>query len=283
MGGAMSDVQEDLRQQSTHFKFGENWLDYATKIDSSKVDHAIADLRHLNGGGDLAGKRFLDIGCGSGIHALAANRLNASSVTGIDIDPQSVEAARKTFAAFAADAKARFEVKSVFETSPEILGTFDVVYSWGVLHHTGDMYGAIRKAAALVAPAGEFQIALYKKTPFCGMWRGIKKWYRDASPEAQRRARAMRTLIHRGILVARGESLEEYIAGYGANRGMDYENDLHDWMGGYPYESISPAECESFVSGLGFRLVRSFVRPPSRYLPGLLGIGCDEYVFVRVT
>lgn len=278
----MSEAQEDLLQQSTHFAFGENWLDYASKIDAEKIEHAVADLQRLNGGADFKSKRFLDIGCGSGIHALAACKLGARSVAGIDIDPQSVEAARRTFAKFAPSIEAKFEVKSVFETSPEQSGTFDVVYSWGVLHHTGDMYGAIRKAAALVAPSGELQIALYKKTPFCGMWRHIKKWYRDASPDAQRRARAARTLVHKGILAARGESLDEYIAGYNANRGMDYYNDLHDWMGGYPYESISPEECESFVTPLGFRLVRSFVKPLNR-LPGLLGIGCDEYVFVRVS
>lgn len=276
----MSNSQEDLLQQSSHFAFGENWLDYAAKIDPHKIDVAIHDLRRL-AAGDLQGKRFLDLGCGSGIHALAAHRLGAQSVRGIDIDPQSVEASQKTFATFAPKADSRFEVMSVFDATPARLGTFDVVYSWGVLHHTGDMYRAIRCAAALVEPPGELQIALYKKTPFCGFWREIKKWYRSASPQAQRRARRVRTLIQRAIFAARRQNFEEYVATYGAKRGMDYENDLHDWMGGYPYESISPEECTSFLTQLGFLSQRSFVGSQGRYLPGLLGSSCDEYVFVK--
>ena len=62
---------------------------------------------------------------------------------------------------------------------------------------------------------------------------------------------------------------------------MDFYNDVHDWMGGYPYESISPEQCHAFFSKQGFHLGHEFLQTPGRYLPGLLGSGCDEYAFVR--
>ena len=60
-------------------------------------------------------------------------------------------------------------------------------------------------------------------------------------------------------------------------RGMDRVHDIHDWLGGYPYESASP---EEIVAALpGFVLERQLLIPGRRH--GLLGSGCDEYVFYR--
>lgn len=150
----------------------------------------------------------------------------------------------------------------------------------GVLHHSGDMYRALTAAAALVG-GGVFMVALYKKTPFCGMWRVIKRWYSSAAPRAQQRARNVRTGLQRLSWRLQGRNLDDYIRNYGQNRGMDYDNDIHDWMGGYPYESISPQRCHRFFELLGFRLEREFVAKGSHRLSGLLGSGCDEYTFVR--
>ncbi|MFX8620485.1 50S ribosomal protein L11 methyltransferase, partial [Acinetobacter baumannii] len=43
---------------------------------------------------DFKGRSFLDIGCGSGLHALAAMRLGVARVVGVDIDPNSAATAR---------------------------------------------------------------------------------------------------------------------------------------------------------------------------------------------
>jgi|SRR5690348_981992 len=273
---------ENLLEQASHFAFGKNWLDYANKIDEPKIEQAVSDLRRLAGEETLEGLTFLDIGCGSGLHALAALRLNASNVTGVDIDADSVDAARWTFARFAPDAASRFEVQSVFDMTADAFGTFDIVYSWGVLHHTGDMQRAIECAARLVKPGGEFWVALYRKTPFCGTWRGIKRWYSHATPAGQARARRFYMRMQRTMMRLRGDNYDAYVAGYGKGRGMDYYNDVHDWLGGYPYESIAPDECRALMTRLGFAVKREFVATPGRFLPGLLGSGCDEYVFRRV-
>ena len=78
--------------------------------------------------------------------------------------------------------------RSIFDPQIESMGSFDFVYSWGVLHHTGDMYRALRGAAGRVAPGGRFLFALYRRTPLCWLWKLEKRWYAGASPAAQARA-----------------------------------------------------------------------------------------------
>src|SRR5579864_4745077 len=94
------DKSVDLLDQRAHFAFGENWADYARQVTEGEIQQAVIDLRRL-GGGELTGKRFLDIGCGSGLHALAALRLGASEVVAVDIDPQSVATARRMLQEYA--------------------------------------------------------------------------------------------------------------------------------------------------------------------------------------
>jgi SAM-dependent methyltransferase len=272
---------EDLLIQKTHFAFGKNWLQFAAKVDEARIAQAVRDLQRLSGLSDLRGKSFLDIGCGSGLHALAAHRMGATRIFGTDIDPDSVEASTMTFSRFAAEASARFEVCSVFDMRPARFGTFDVVYSWGVLHHTGDMERAIACAAALVAPEGVFLVALYRKTPFCALWRRLKRWYSRATPTVQARARSVYVALRRLATTMRGRDFDAYVRDYGKSRGMDFYNDVHDWLGGYPYESISPPRYHALLTGLGFSMDRQFVARSRRYLPGLLGSGCDEYAFRR--
>jgi len=274
-------ININLLNAESHFAFGKNWLDYSRKIDETKIAQAMADLRRLSGRERFDNLSFLDIGCGSGLHSLAAIRLGATRVVGVDIDIDSVTASRNTLAKFAPGADARFNIVSVFDMCPETHGGFDLVYSWGVLHHTGDMYGALAAAANLVKEGGTLMIALYRKTPFCGMWRIIKRWYTKASPRGQRYAMGMHISLQRIASKIKGNDFDNYIQNYGTYRGMDFYNDLHDWIGGYPYESISPEECHVLFKKLDFKLVREFLMTPGRYLPGLLGTGCDEYTFVR--
>ncbi len=272
---------DDLLHQEGHFSFGKNWLDYAKKIDDEKIAQATDDLRRLSGEQDLEGKSFLDIGCGSGLHALAALRLGVSLVQGVDIDPDSVSAARGTLARFAPSASSSFEVCSVFDMTLDEHGAFDIVYSWGVLHHTGDMTRAIACAAELVKPGGELYLALYRKTSFCGMWRIIKRWYSKSGPKGQKRAMGVYIFLTRLNQWIRGAGFNTYVKDYGKRRGMNFYNDAHDWLGGYPYETISPDECRAMMTSLGFRVEREFTQRNAGFLSGLMGSGCDEYVFRR--
>lgn len=273
-------AEQDLRALSTHFKFGENWASYARTIDQTMLDEAKEGLVRLFGQDGLRGKTFLDIGCGSGIHSTAAACLGATTVRAVDLDPVSVETTRQTLARFAPDTDATAEQVSVFTLDPEVHGRFDVVYSWGVLHHTGAMNDAIRRAAATVAPDGLLALAMYRKTALCAAWKVEKRWYAKASPKAQAAARSVFITLFRLGLMLSGRSYASYVATYKSARGMDHLHDVHDWMGGYPYESASASDMDAMILPLGFTLERSFTRPFSL---GLFGSGCDEYVYRRGT
>jgi 2-polyprenyl-6-hydroxyphenyl methylase/3-demethylubiquinone-9 3-methyltransferase len=166
---------------------------------------------------------------------------------------------------------------SVFDLDPGTLGRFDVVYSWGVLHHTGAMYDAIAKASEMVAPNGMLTLALYGKTPFCGLWRVDKRIYSRAPKWVQKVIETAYLEVVRLRLALKRESLKKRREDYWKQRGMDMYHDTRDWLGGYPYESISPKQAMSYMQKLGFEPVRSFVSP----CIGLLGSGCDEYSFTR--
>lgn len=276
-------MREDLTSADSHFAFGKNWAAYARKIGEAEIAEAQAGLSRLLGGERLDGKRVLDIGCGSGLHSLAALRLGAAEVVAVDIDSDSVATTRALLERESPNGKFSIKHASVFDLRADTLGAFDLVYSWGVLHHTGNMDRAIRGASELVKPGGQLIFALYRKTWMCGFWKREKRWYAKASPHAQMRARAIYVALFRLGMRLTGRRFEDYVRNYRSNRGMDFYHDVHDWMGGYPYESISPAEVESLMQDLGLHRVRVFAESGRVFgrNSGVFGSGCDEYVYGR--
>lgn len=274
-----------LLDADSHFAFGENWASYAKGIGGTQIAEAESGLRRLLGNESLSGKRFLDIGCGSGLHSLAALRLGAREVLAVDLDEKSVATTREILKQHAPAARYSVERVSVFGLDPGIQGQFDVVYSWGVLHHTGDLDRALHVASAMVAPGGIFVFALYRKTLMCGLWKIEKRWYAHANPTTQKFARTFYLGLYRAGMWIRGQRFSEYVSSY-KTRGMDFYHDVHDWLGGYPYESISPRKVALKMLKLNMKPVRSFVHlgRVGGWLgrnPGLLGSGCDEYVYMR--
>jgi len=261
------------------FSFGENWLSFLEHLDERRIAEAERSLQSLCGLERLDGKRFLDIGSGSGLSSLAARRLGAT-VHSFDYDIQSVSGTRKLKDRFFPhDASWTVEQGSVLDSSYMArLGDYDVVYSWGVLHHTGAMYDAIRNAAPCVNHRGLFVFALYRKTRLCRWWTIEKRWYAKASPHAQKLARSVFISLLRLEFPTKGRSFEAYVKNYSGARGMDFMTDVHDWMGGYPYESVAPAQVDNLMHELKFVHVRSNVKP---YTLGFFGSGCDEYVYQR--
>ena len=272
----------DLRQEEAHFAFGKNWAVYAEKIAQAEIDEAERGLSRLTGHERLDGKRFLDIGSGSGLHSLAALRLGAKEVVAVDIDADSVATTRAVLGRHAAGKTFRVERATIFELDSAELGTFDIVYSWGVLHHTGDMESAIRRAAALVRGGGQFIFALYRRIWMDWFWKPEKRWYANAGPQAQAHARAVYIALFRLGLRLTGRRFSTYVADYRErNRGMDFHHDVHDWLGGWPYESISALEVDRLMADLGLVLLRQFVSKKRGRHSGVFGSGCDEYVYTR--
>lgn len=266
---------------ASHFEFGRNWSEYSELIDAERIDQAVRGLERLAGPAGLEGQSFLDIGCGSGLHSLSALRLGAARVVALDLDPHSVATAKQVLSQYAPQSTWEVREQSVFDLDPQQLGQFDVVYAWGSLHHTGAMYDAWRRAAQLVAPGGILVVALYRKTRLCRLWK-IEKWLYTKSPAwMQRCARTIFVATMRLAFFLSRRDFRKYRESYGqAYRGMNYDHDVHDWLGGYPYESVSPSEADRFRQSLGFVPVRQFVQ--DRISLGLFGSGNDEYVWQRV-
>lgn len=266
--------------EATHkFAFGENWKNFSRTVSDKTVNQATIDLERVLSGVPVEGKRFLDIGCGSGLHALAAIQLGASEVTAFDIDPESVQTTQKMLAIHAPDFRATIQEKSILET-PLDDDFYDIVYSWGVLHHTGKMWKAIENAAQFVAPEGHFIISIYKKTPSCRFWK-IEKAFYSRLPSL---IRFPITSIFSGLYLAgillSGRNPVQYLKSYHSYRGMNFWHDMIDWLGGYPYESATPEEIKEFFYNMGFECTAEYNTGPVK-AGGLFGSGCAEYVFKR--
>ncbi len=250
------------------FSFGKNWMNFSTLLDENRIEAARDSLTSLLG--DLNGKSFLDIGCGSGLFAIAAAQLGANPVAGIDIDPLSVQTSIDNANRWGVSDKTGFQQMSVLNLAElQKLGTFDIVYSWGVLHHTGKMYEAIRNAAALVKPDGQFMIAIYNKHATSPVWKRIKWFYNHIPVWGQRLMVYLfiPVIYMAKLLVTRKNPLA-------TRRGMDFFYDIIDWLGGYPYEYASPDEIKGFVEALGFR--------QTNFIPAKVPTGCNEFVFLRL-
>lgn len=265
---------DNLLGAESHFEFGKNWSDYAQKIDDEAISAAEEGVLSLLPKTAIEGARWLDIGSGSGLHSLAAARLGASDITAIDIDADSVATTQRVLADHGVTA--RVMRKSVFEI--EDLGTYDVVYSWGVLHHTGDMWRAIDCASRRVAPGGWFALALYQKTPLCGAWTVEKAIYTKAGEPVRRLMRKAYILAYRLGLAVQRRSFSQHVESYSQKRGMSFEHDVHDWLGGYPYESVTPEAARAFMVERDFQPVLIGDLKPGL---GIFGTGCAEFVFRR--
>jgi 2-polyprenyl-6-hydroxyphenyl methylase/3-demethylubiquinone-9 3-methyltransferase len=259
--------------------FDDNWRRFVETLDHQRIKEAETSLQMLLGRSRLDGLTLLEVGSGNCLFSLAARGLGAT-VHSFDRDPDSVDCGvelRRRY--FPGDPRWTVERGSILDARYVAdLDRFDVVYSWGVLSHTGAMGEAIRNAAMLVKPGGQLVLALHGKTLLCRPWTHIKRWYAAADPQVQRRARECYIrLVRLAFKVARRD-FESHVTQYRSKRGLDFEHDLHDWMRGYPFESIRPKAVDKRMANFGFEPVRTNTRG---YSIGLFATECDEYVYQR--
>jgi len=268
-------------EQRERFEFGQNWSRFLDVLDDERIARARESFCAMLEVADLQGKSFLDIGSGSGLFSLAARQLGAR-VHSFDYDPQSVACTKELRRRyFRNDSQWQIEEGSALdEEYLKSLGEFDVVYSWGVLHHTGDMWRALANAALPIAAGGKLFIAIYNDLGSRSRrWKTIKKIY-NSLPRILRSpfagvvmAPAELKAMARAIVIFKPD---EYVRGwtrYNANRGMSRWRDVIDWVGGYPYEFAQPEEIFDFFRTRGFQLTKMKC--------GGVGLGCNEFVFQK--
>ncbi|MFA4890437.1 MAG: class I SAM-dependent methyltransferase [Candidatus Paceibacterota bacterium] len=261
----------------TRFAFGKNWAKYlAVSSNKEILEKSKKSLNDFLAGYLLKGKTFLDFGSGSGVHSLAALSLGASKVASIDFDDDSVACARHLKEK---SQSSNWEIKQgslLDENLIKSLGQFDVVYCWGVAHHTGDMAKALENLEKLIAPRGLLFLAIYNKVEGklgSRYWWHIKRFYNESGFIVKKIMETAYLAYNFLMLVARFKNPLRVFSEYKKKRGMSWSTDLIDWLGGFPYEYASVKEIFDLYHG--------------KYGMELLNIkttnytGCNQFLFSK--
>ncbi len=260
--------------EGKRFEFGKNWNSFLNTLDDERIEiaqNSITDMLEVE---TLEGLSFLDIGCGSGLFSLVARKLGAR-VHSFDFDPNSVACAielRNRY--FPNDDGWSIEEGSVLDDAyMKKLGTFDIVYSWGVLHHTGEMWKAIGNAVNCIHEEGRLYIAIYNDEGVRSrVWRSIKKTYcSGALGKAAMSAFFIPYFLFRSVLRSLVRRENEF-TGYRKRRGMSIMHDYIDWLGGYPFEVASVEEIFKYFKTRAYTLTN---------IKTTNSLGCNQFVFKR--
>jgi len=261
----------------TRFHFGKNWQAYLSgHFSEQSLARSVESLQKFLPV-DLSGKTFLDAGCGSGVHSLAALRLGAKSIMSFDFDEDAVEGTQKLKEKMAPDSDWIIKQGSLLDADfLRNVGTYDVVYCWGVAHHTGDMWEALGNLYEAVAPGGHLFVSIYNTVDGrmgSRWWYRVKRFYNNSSWLVKKALELGYISYNVAKLLIRMKNPFRIMREYERKRGMSWTVDLIDWLGGYPYEHARPDEVFSFYrEKFGMELV---ALKTTQY------IGCNQFVFVR--
>ncbi len=230
-----------MNQEKITFSFGKNWQKFVSdSFNEERMNIAKSHLLFFLKLNDLKNLTFLDVGCGSGLSSLAAYRASAAKIISFDLDPMSIRATEQLKKRNGSPDNWKIFQGSILDQGLiNSLPLADIVYSWGVLHHTGKMWQAIENTIKLVKPGGLLYLALYTTGPKSAYWLKVKKYYNQAGAVKKKFMVTWYVLRYTIIpKLLRGKSPIKFIKNYKHSRGMSYLTDVYDWLGGYPYEDV---------------------------------------------
>lgn len=273
------ELYESSYKEGKHFSFGKNWQNFLLSLNEEKIQNAKKSLTDFLGGEEnIKGKTFVDIGCGSGLFSYVAYKLGAKKVVSVDVDEFSVACA--THLKEKGGNPENWEIKKGSILDKEFvgsLGQFDVVYSWGVLHHTGDMYRAFDNVVNLVDYSGIFYTSIYGRrvssrlagTPEFWLW--VKSQYNSSGLFGKKIIDLLYMFyFFIGMLIS-GKNPIKIINNY-KERGMNWYNDVIDWLGGYPYEFAFPYEIINYFGKKDLYCKK---------LTDRSSLACNEFLFIK--
>lgn len=272
-------MSNNLKTSEVRFGFGKNWSNFLIHLNEDRIHEAVVSLQQKLGINDLKGKTFLDVGSGSGLFSLAAYRLGAM-VHSFDYDQDSVNCTQYLKDTYAKDSD-NWSVQQGSVLDKEFLNQFgqvDILYSWGVLHHTGNMYQAFENVSDMVRNGGRLFISIYNDQGGASKrWFWIKKTYCN-SGFFVRQLLSFYTLFRQWTLtfvrdfIKSANPFKTWFQ-YAHDRGMSPWHDVVDWVGGYPFEVAKPEDVLSFFSKKNYNLI--FLKTHAG------GLGCNEFVFIK--
>jgi len=262
-------------KKGERFEFGKNWQSFLSTLTDERIGVAIDSIKEMLQIDDLNGKKVLDVGSGSGLFSLAFRKLGAE-VHSFDYDPTSVACTKELRSKFFQDdPQWVVEQASVLDKDfIEGLGQFDIVYSWGVLHHTGDMWAALDNAASPVKKHGILFVGIYNDQGRASrFWYQVKKCYCSGTIGRMVICSVFIPYYFLRVLTTSIVTGHDRFAAYKKKRGMSITHDWFDWLGGFPFEVAKPEEIFHFYQDRGFRLTN--LKTTKR------GAGVNQFVFAR--
>ncbi len=275
-------LYEKTYKNKHHFSFGKNWWKFIKDIEPKQLEKAKISLTEFLPQKEIKNHTFIDIGCGSGIFSLASYKLKAKKIISVDIDDSSIKCVKKIQRDNGNPKNWTTKRGSILDNKfVDKLGKYDIVYSWGVLHHTGNMNKAFENITKLCNKNGYLYIAIYNKcqglnTLLFGsstLWVTIKKTYNNFGSMGKRLMEAIYLIRWFFGLIFTLRNPIRYIKTYSNTRGMSFFTDLQDWLGGYPYEFATIDELINYFGKKGFATIKS---------KSSSGLGCHEILFKKL-